>query len=133
MLEGRSEGGPVIGYLVMWQYDKEIQIANIAVAPEWQGKGVGTALLEKAIATARRLGMETLSLEVRVSNRRAYTWYLRRGFRVVRRLPGYYRVAPGRWEDGWQMVLFLHHRAPSASASTSENPSPREETSDATT
>ncbi|GEM_PF-428247 len=114
VLQEGPEEGPVIGYLVMWRYEKDAQIANIAVAPEWQGRGVGTALLNQAIATARRLGMATISLEVRVSNRRAYAWYLRRGFRVVRRLPGYYRVAPGRWEDGWQMVLFLH---PSSSAS----------------
>ncbi len=133
VLEGEQGEGPVIGYLVMWRYEKEAQIANIAVAPEWQGKGVGTALLETAIATARRLGMETLSLEVRVSNRRAYTWYLRRGFRVVRRLPGYYRVAPGRWEDGWQMMLFLQRSTPTSQESTSQNPSLHGETTDATT
>lgn len=111
----------------------EAQIADIAVAPEGQGKEVDTALLEKAMATAQRLGMEVLLLEVRVSNGRVYTRHLRQGFRVVRHLPGYHRVAPGRWEDGWA------DRAVPATPRTDVSSSPfgtapsRGETPDATT
>ncbi len=104
----------VIGYLVLWVYEDVAEVATIAVAPEHQGQGVGTALLHKAIDMARRLGKKTLVLEVRVGNTRALTWYQRKGFRPVRHLPGYYRTGPGRWEDGLQMELSLE-TFPSAS------------------
>ncbi len=103
----RLEGGreaDIIGYLVLWVWDDAVEIASIAVAEPYQGRGVGSALLAKAEATARRLGKRYVYLDVRLNNTRALNWYLHRGFRVERRLPRYYRIPPNRWEDGLRMV-----------------------------
>lgn len=105
----QGAGEQVLGYLVLWVQGESGEIANFAVAPEYQGQGIGSALFQQALRTARALGLKKLGLEVRMSNQRALQWYLRRGFRIVRRLPGYYRVGSRGWEDGWRMELTLDH------------------------
>ncbi len=105
VVEG-NEGGKerVIGYLVLWIHEDAVEVANIGVAQAYQGRKVGSALLEKALDTARRLGKTYVYLDVRMDNHKALQWYLRRGFQIERRLPRYYRIPPNRWEDGLRMV-----------------------------
>ncbi len=111
---GEPQGQPpgtaerVVGYVVLWVQGEMGEIADIGVDPAYQGRGIGTALMQQALNTARGLGLKGMGLEVRVNNHRAQAWYRRLGFRPVRRLRGYYRVAPGRWEDGLRMELWWH-------------------------
>ncbi|MFO1491649.1 MAG: N-acetyltransferase [Kiritimatiellia bacterium] len=67
-----------------------LPIFSNAVHPELRGHRLGSALLDRAFATARRLGVARLSLEAEASDRRLVDWYAARGFRTVETLPGYY-------------------------------------------
>lgn len=83
-------GGGVVGYAVLWCILDEGELANIAVREAWQGRGVGSRLLERVFAGARERDVRRLHLEVRASNQRALEFYLRRGFAQVGRRRDYY-------------------------------------------
>jgi len=87
----RSDAGEVLGYVVAWFVADEGEIANLAVAPEGWGRGIGRALLDAALAEATQRGIESVYLEVRDSNARARHLYQSRGFEEVGRRSKYYR------------------------------------------
>jgi ribosomal-protein-alanine N-acetyltransferase len=87
----RSDGGGVLGYVVAWFVADQGEIANIAVAPDHRGHGVGRALLDAALSEAEVRGISAVFLEVRDSNRRARELYASRGFEEVGRRRRYYR------------------------------------------
>ncbi len=84
-------GGPVVGYVVAIFAGGEGEIANLAVAPDFQGRGIGSDLVEAVLREAGLLGVEGLYLEVRESNAAARRLYGDRGFEQVGRRRGYYR------------------------------------------
>lgn len=57
------------------------RLYSIASKPATRGKGVGTALLDAAEATARRRHCHALRLEVRIDNHAAIRLYERLGYR----------------------------------------------------
>jgi len=75
-----DENGRLIAYGGMWLVINEGHILNIAVDPEFQGKGYGKRVLNALIDMARENGMNILFLEVRRSNLRAQKLYLGAGF-----------------------------------------------------
>ncbi len=83
--------GSVIGYIGMWKIVDEAHITNLAVAPEFRGKGVGTALLQAATELAVASGLLRMTLEVRISNYVAQHLYFRMGFDAAGIRPRYYR------------------------------------------
>ena len=85
-----GEGG-VVGYVVAWLVVDEAEVANIAVASEARGLGVGARLLDDALDAARRHGATTVYLEVRDSNAAARALYASRGFQQIGRRRHYYR------------------------------------------
>jgi ribosomal-protein-alanine N-acetyltransferase len=87
----RSGAGEVLGYVVAWFVADEGQIANLAVAPEGWGKGIGRALLDAALREASVRDIAYVYLEVRDSNDRARRLYRSRDFEEVGRRRGYYR------------------------------------------
>ncbi|MCX7711027.1 MAG: ribosomal protein S18-alanine N-acetyltransferase [Clostridia bacterium] len=74
--------GKIVGYAGMWQVFDEGHITNIAVHPEFRTSGVGSALLEKLIDTAKKRGITRMTLEVRRSNLAAQGLYEKYGFAV---------------------------------------------------
>ena len=63
----------------------------IAVQADRRGKGIGTALLSRLIATAAARGCSEVFLYVRASNHRARLLYRRTGFTDADVKPGYYQ------------------------------------------
>jgi ribosomal-protein-alanine acetyltransferase len=82
----------VVGYVVAWLVGDEAEVANLAVAPDWRGRGIGAALLDAALAEARRGGAHVAHLEVRDSNVAARALYGSRGFTPVGRRRRYYQA-----------------------------------------
>lgn len=72
--------GGVAGYAVVWYVLSEAELGNLAVAPGYRRCGIGSRLLDSAVARARERGVQRIFLEVRVSNDVARTLYERRGF-----------------------------------------------------
>jgi ribosomal-protein-alanine N-acetyltransferase len=98
--------GALIGYFILMVGAGEGHLLNLSIAASHQRRGHGTALLNEAIAFARKLGAGSLFLEVRPSNRPAHGLYTRFGFREVAVRRGYYPAPDGR-EDALVLLLPL--------------------------
>jgi ribosomal-protein-alanine N-acetyltransferase len=68
----------------------EMEIYNIACAPDYRRQGFARALLLRALEAARRMGLERALLEVRESNAPALGLYRSLNFQPVGRRKGYY-------------------------------------------
>jgi [ribosomal protein S18]-alanine N-acetyltransferase len=97
----------VIGYVVALRGAQEMHLLNLTVAPLYQGRGNGRAMLDALVADARAQGDRSLWLEVRESNVRARGIYERYGLRTIGRRRGYYPAGTGRREDAIVMTLDL--------------------------
>jgi [ribosomal protein S18]-alanine N-acetyltransferase len=69
----------------------QADVLTIAVAQEYWGRGIGSALLGALIAAAVERGCAEVFLEVREDNPRARGLYLRRGFEEIGVRRGYYQ------------------------------------------
>lgn len=91
ILVAEGPASTILGYAVAWWVHEQGELANLAVLPDFRGKGVGSALLDRVLADLRSRGVESLFLEVRASNRRAAGLYFSRGFSQVAVRTDYYR------------------------------------------
>ena len=81
----------IIGYLVLWYLDGEIHIVNVAVHPEYRGRGWGERMIRVALLLGRRWACMRFLLEVRRSNEIARRLYEKLGFQLVAKRKAYYR------------------------------------------
>lgn len=79
------------------------RLYSIASDPAARGRGVGSALLDAAEATARRHRRRLLRLEVRTDNAAAIRLYEQAGYRRGVSLAGYYEDGA----DGWRYEKVL--------------------------
>jgi [ribosomal protein S18]-alanine N-acetyltransferase len=89
---GCFEDEKLIGYICCMTVLDEASVNNFAVLPEYQGEGVGTALLREMILLLKGEDMAKLWLEVRVSNSGAYGLYRKMGFEDIYRRKDYYQA-----------------------------------------
>lgn len=82
--------GMLAGFVVASLVPPESEIEFIAVAPEFQRRGIGRALLTASITELKRRGVTQVLLEVRASNLGAQAMYRTAGFEETRRRDGYY-------------------------------------------
>ena len=80
---------------------------GMAVAKEWRGHGVGSALLSHTIDWAREQQLHKLSLQVFAHNQTAIALYRKFGFVEEGRLVKQYRRQSGEFWDSIQMGLLL--------------------------
>jgi RimJ/RimL family protein N-acetyltransferase len=73
-------GTEIVGSLYLEQSRFGFGDIGMAVAREWRGRGVGSALLAAAIEWARELGLHKLSLGVFAHNAAAIALYRKFGF-----------------------------------------------------
>ncbi len=89
-LVAEVEGRPV-GFIAAcpdwkdWELGVVLEIHEIAVAPEWQGKGVGKALLAEVYALGCAQGRTLAALWVGEGNLKARQWYTKLGFKEIGR------------------------------------------------
>ena len=93
---GLQVGSTLIGYAIQSQAAGENHLLNLCIAPEWQGNGYGSMLLDHAIRLATMQKSSCMFLEVRPSNHTGIGLYERKGFSVVGQRSDYYRSAGGR-------------------------------------
>lgn len=93
--------GRLAGFICTWLVADELQIQNVATAPEFRRQGIAAGLLKQVLDRAMTADFSAAWLEVRVSNQPAIALYERFGFNVVDRRPRYY--ADG--EDALVMCL----------------------------
>jgi ribosomal-protein-alanine acetyltransferase len=81
---------PIIGFITARIAADEMEILNLAVAPEQRRRGTASALLQAAIAWARANAARRGYLEVRASNQAAIRFYEAAGFKEIGRRANYY-------------------------------------------
>lgn len=103
----RDDHGALVGYFLLMAAVDEAHLLNVAVAAPRQRQGVGLFLLDKIVACARGLSMESILLEVRPSNLRALKVYEKYGFTEIGRRKNYYPAHNGQREDAIVMRFTL--------------------------
>jgi ribosomal-protein-alanine N-acetyltransferase len=98
--------GALMGYAIMMMVLDEAHLLNVSIAKKFQGRGLGSSLLDYLIEVARGHGGQTMFLEVRPSNKAAIGLYEKFGFNEFSVRKGYYPAANGR-EDAILMGLAL--------------------------
>ena len=100
-------GADVIGSIHLGDSGHGFADVGMAVAKEWRGRGVGTALLDAAIEWARERGMHKLCLGVFAHNEAAIGLYRKLGFVEEGRRVAQYRRSNGELWDSIEMGLRL--------------------------
>ena len=85
-----AESRPV-GACLCFQYPEEGWVRQLAVSPEWQGRGIGQALLRHAFLAFWRRGYTHVGLSVASDNSRARGFYERQGMHCLRQYVEYVR------------------------------------------
>lgn len=102
MLTARR-GDELAGFAIMTFGDEDAHLNLLAVEPRYRRQGIGRRLVNWLEASARVAGTFSISLEVRVRNVAARSFYTRLGYREADRLPGYYE----QLEDAIRMTRDL--------------------------
>ena len=84
------DGDRAVAYGGMWLIFNEAHITNLAVHPEYRGKGIGRLLLKGMIDYGLSNGIQSFTLEVRESNKAAIGLYSKLGFKKAGSRKGYY-------------------------------------------
>jgi ribosomal protein S18 acetylase RimI-like enzyme len=100
-------GTEIVGSLHIDQSRFGFGEIGMAVAREWRGRGVGSALLAAAIEWARERSLHKLSLGVFAHNAAAIALYSKFGFVEEGRRIKHYRRANGELWDSVEMGLLL--------------------------
>jgi len=102
-----SDDARLCAYGVAMTVVDELHILNLTVAASWRRQGLARAWLEALAVRAAGAGLQSIWLEVRVSNEPARALYRGRGFveRGLRR--HYYPTGHSRREDAVIMALNL--------------------------
>jgi ribosomal-protein-alanine N-acetyltransferase len=82
----------IIGYIIYWKIQEEVQISNFAIHPDFRGKGIGEAVMRRVIKAIQRDGGVYVFLEVRPSNLSARSLYKKLGFKVLGTRKDYYQT-----------------------------------------
>ncbi len=80
----------IVGYVDLWIAYENADLANIGVSKQYQGKGIGSQLMEFCERIVNQNKCENYSLEVRVSNLKAIHLYEKFGFQKVGVRKNYY-------------------------------------------
>ncbi|UOE94376.1 ribosomal protein S18-alanine N-acetyltransferase [Alkalihalobacillus sp. LMS39] len=80
----------IIGYCGVWLVLDEAHITNIAIHSDYQGRKFGEALLLYVMELAKTYGSKKMTLEVRVSNKKAQKLYKKLGFKMGGLRKNYY-------------------------------------------
>jgi RimJ/RimL family protein N-acetyltransferase len=99
--------GEIVGEIFVGTSGHGFGEIGMMVARDWRGRGVGTALMEHAIAWAGEQGLHKLSLEVFAHNDAAIALYRKLGFVEEGRRVKQFRRANGELWDGIVMGLLL--------------------------
>jgi ribosomal protein S18 acetylase RimI-like enzyme len=123
------EGGRVVGTVSVRRihpYGHGWLISNVAVHPDWQGRGIGRALMVNSLDYARDYGGAWAVLQVRDRNAVARRLYESLGFRAIGKVarlqkpgagviagsPAASALRPARWNEGSALISLARTLTP---------------------
>ena len=111
-LVAQDDSGRVIGMVSIctrivnrwWHHGSGAYLCCLAIAPEYQNRGVYKALSKTTDEIVTKQGISVAYLNTHIDNKIARQAYEKEGFRLVRFSPGggpgYYSVEYAKWYDG---------------------------------
>ena len=78
--------GKAVGVLASQTFDTHIQLEKLYLSPDFQGRGIGTRLVQGIVESATELS-KPIRLRVLAANTAAQRFYARLGFVVVQATP----------------------------------------------
>ena len=102
-----EENNAILGHAILSTVADEASVLNIAVSPSAQRQRIGHQLMENILAYAASKSCVEVFLEVRESNRPAFTMYHQFGFNEVGLRRNYYPSKQGR-EDAILLACYLY-------------------------
>ena len=96
-----ENGYRIVGFCDYWETFDSATICQIAVHPYLQRRQLGTAMMDEIYNDCYTKKIQTLTLEVRVSNTPAINFYKKQGFEIETIKPHYY----DNGEDAYYMIL----------------------------
>lgn len=94
----------LIGYVGIMAVGDEADLINIAVLPEYRGRGLAGILMTYVMKEAVKIGLQRITLEVRQSNKAAIQLYGSFNFNQIDMRKGYYT---NPYEDAIIMQTFI--------------------------
>lgn len=94
------ETGQVVGFVIYQLHARHLEILNLAVAPDWRGKTVGTQLVKRCVDKLSSYRRTAILVDVRESNLDAQQFFKALGFRAEAVIPEHFD-----WEDGYRMAF----------------------------
>jgi ribosomal-protein-alanine N-acetyltransferase len=104
MVVVEKPGDRVVGYVIYWRIREDVQLNNVAVHPDFRGRGIGEALMRHVIEKVRANGATFITLEVRPSNAAGLALYKKLAFEILGTRKNYYTHPD---EDAYLMGLVL--------------------------
>ena len=101
IVENKADKKQAVGSAVLFRYKHMLRIYSIGVLTEYQNCGIGSKLLEHIKGFALKNHFTSITLEVRVKNKKLVDWYLFKGFIVLKTLKDYYQSG----EDAHKMGM----------------------------
>lgn len=101
-----NNAGEILGHAILSTVADEASVINIAVSPKAQRQHIGYQLMENILQHAQDKGCVEVFLEVRESNRPAFSMYHQFGFNEVGVRHNYYPSKQGR-EDAILLASYL--------------------------
>jgi len=92
--------GRVVGFVIYELYSDRLHVLNLAIAPDCQQQGVGTAIIRRLARKLSAKRRTRIVLEVRETNLAAQLFFRENGFRAVSVLRDFYEDTP---EDAYMM------------------------------
>ena len=98
-----TENGEVVGYIIFWMKEENLgHIIALAVDRKFRGQHIATRLLMMAVTVFRNCSVPKIALEVKAHNTVAVRFYEKFGFKIDRKVPGYYEDG----SDAFVMYFF---------------------------
>lgn len=88
--DGTASSPPLVGIGCLWRVEDEAHITMLGIHPQYQGRGLGQALLTSLLTLARLEQANRATLEVNIANAAAVKLYQKLGFKTAGRRPHYY-------------------------------------------
>ena len=96
----------VIGFVQSWFFIDEADIINIAVNKKFRNNKIGHKLLIAVLENLKKSNIDTVFLEVRISNHQVEKLYKSVGFKILYIRENYYMDG----EDAYLMVLDIKNK-----------------------
>ena len=100
-----EENHKIIGFIIgIKTTDKSSKIIMLSVDTDFQGRKIGSKLLNEFIKTSIKEKIETIDLEVQTNNLKAIQFYEKNSFKKVKKIKEFYQNK----EDAYTMRLNLN-------------------------